>query len=189
MWDCAFWPQPPPLIVQPLIHESIQFFTYLNRDFWQRQQDKHNYSTAVLASSVGLIEQQVPLFDSMFFEWFVKRVLALTRDRALEMGADWGADRMWCSAANTYALKVLNWTVPAGTAPPPGTGPGTSGLRSSRSKAGIPVWERMNLNITACAVIVAAAPIRHLDTKSMYYLRNCTIEIHFFVNFSLRTGT
>jgi hypothetical protein len=24
VWDCAFWPQPPPLIVQPLVLESIQ---------------------------------------------------------------------------------------------------------------------------------------------------------------------
>ena len=115
----------------------------------------------MLASSVGLIEQQVPLFDSMFFEWFVKRVLALTRDKALELGADWGADRVWCSAANAYALKVLNWTIPEGPAPSPAE-PET--LFKTRRKA---VWELMNFNITACAVIVEAAPIRHLDTRSM----------------------
>ena len=135
-----------------------QFFTYLNLDFWQRQQRKNKYSSAVLASSVGLIEQQVPLFNSMFFEWFVKRVLALTREKALEMGADWGADRVWCSAANAYALKVLNWTVPEGPAPSRQSPP------KKRRKA---VWDLMNLNITSCAVIVAAPPISHLDTRSM----------------------
>ena len=146
------------ILLQNNAINAIQFFTYLNLDFWQRQQQKNNYSSIVLASSVGLIEQQVPLFNSMFFEWFVKRVLALTRDKALEMGADWGADRIWCSAANAYALKVLNWTIPEGPAP---------SLPSNPIKRSKEVWDRMNLNITSCAVIVAAAPIRHLDTRSM----------------------
>ena len=102
-----------------ILKTKLQFFTYLNLDFWQRQQLKNNYSSIVLASSVGLIEQQVPLFiNSMFFEWFLKRVIALTRDKALEMGADWGADRIWCSAAIAYALKVLNWIIPAPSAAP-----------------------------------------------------------------------
>ena len=49
-WDCSFHPYPPPLIVQPLIAESKQFFSYLNFDYWEKE---------VIASEVWLVEQQV----------------------------------------------------------------------------------------------------------------------------------
>ena len=121
-----------------------------------------NYSTAVLASksSVGLIEQQVPLFDSMFFEGFVKRMLALTRDRAVEMWADWGADRMWCSAANMYVLKVLKTGQYSRHGLRPA--PVQKCLVFNTVKARRTSWERVNLNISY-AVIAAAAPVRLLE--------------------------
>lgn len=102
-WDCAF--ERRPLIVQPLIIESNQYLEYVNLKPWAT-----NY-TDVIASNVGYVEQQVPAFDSVFFTWFVKRVLSQTHDIALQYAMDWGHDRSWCNAANMYAREVLHWPV------------------------------------------------------------------------------
>jgi hypothetical protein len=53
VWNCAFWPQPPPLLVQPLIAESTQLFEYVNKRAWIT-----GGRDTVIASSVGLVEQQ-----------------------------------------------------------------------------------------------------------------------------------
>jgi len=103
-WDCSF--EKRPLIVQPLIAESNQYLSYVNLKSWA------NDSRAdVIASTVGYVEQQVPAFDSIFFTWFVKRVLSQTKDIALQYAMDWGHDRSWCNAANMYAREVLHWPV------------------------------------------------------------------------------
>lgn len=104
LWNCAFLPLPPPLIVQPLIAESNQYFRFVNYNTWQTGRRK-----SVIATGVGLVEQQVPLFDSIFFQWFVRRVLVWTRDYSLNYGVDWGHDRSWCRAANAYAIEVLKY--------------------------------------------------------------------------------
>ncbi len=102
-WACAF--PASPLVVQPLIYESNQYINYLNLKSWRR-----GARNQIVASAVGLIEQQVPLFDAVFFEWFVKRVLAQTYNIALHHGVDWGHDRSWCNAAAMYAKYVLNYS-------------------------------------------------------------------------------
>lgn len=107
VWDCAFNNQPPPLIVQPVISQDTQYFQYVWIKSW--------HDTGVLASATGLVEQQVPIFDSIFFEWFVKRVLSHTRMYGLEYGVDWGHDRSWCNAAYMYGREVLKW--PGGSVP------------------------------------------------------------------------
>ena len=101
-WKCAF--KPRPLIVQPLIAENNQYLVYVNEKPWMEEP-----YTQVIASTVGYIEQQVPLFDSLFFEWFVRRVLSQTKDTALQYAMDWGHDRSWCNAAQMYAREVLHW--------------------------------------------------------------------------------
>ena len=108
VWNCGF--SPPPLIVQPLIAESNQYINYLNLNSWNTSRAGRS---KVVASAVGLVEQQVPLFDSIFFEWFVRRVLSLTKPTALYHGVDWGHDRSWCNAARMYAEQVLNYSAPA----------------------------------------------------------------------------
>ena len=100
IWDCSF-SQQKPLITQPVIAESTQFFEFVNADHWKGKD--------YIASGVGLIEQQVPFFDAIFFEWFVRRVLIYTMEKALALGADCGHDRSWCNAAKMYGQFVLGW--------------------------------------------------------------------------------
>ena len=107
-WQCSL--QPLPLIVQPLVYESNQYINYLNLNSWKKGKRKD-----VVASAVGLVEQQVPFFDALFFEWFVRRVLSQTRDLALEKGVDWGHDRSWCNAAKMYSVHVLHHRANAST--------------------------------------------------------------------------
>lgn len=51
---CAFSPYSAPLISQPLIAESNQYFRYVNFNSWQRDSLR-----PVIASETGLVEQQV----------------------------------------------------------------------------------------------------------------------------------
>ena len=101
VWDCAFRHQSPPLITQAVVAEDTQFFDFVSERSWR---DKN-----IVATASGLVEQQAPLFDSIFFEWFVKRVLKSTYQYALEYGVDWGHDRSWCNAAAMYSVEVLGW--------------------------------------------------------------------------------
>lgn len=101
-WQCAF--QPRPLIVQPLIRESNQYLIYVNEKPWMEGK-----WADVKATTVGYIEQQVPLFDSIFFTWFVRRVLSQTKEYSIQYGIDWGHDRSWCNAAKMYVRDVLHW--------------------------------------------------------------------------------
>ena len=99
VWSCAFHPFAAPLVVQPLIAESNQYFSFVGIKAWTGK--------GVVASASGIIEQQVPMFDAVFFEWFVKRCLSLTKQDAINAGVDWGGDRSWCNAAKMYGREVL----------------------------------------------------------------------------------
>jgi hypothetical protein len=101
LWKCAFYPDKAPLIVQPLIAENTQYLRYVNARAWTKG--------GVIASGSGLVEQQCPAFDAVFFEWFLRRVLPLPRRVVLQNGVDWGHDRTWCNAARMYASEVLRW--------------------------------------------------------------------------------
>jgi hypothetical protein len=101
-WNCGL--HPPPLVVQPTIFESNQYINYLNKNSW-----KKGDRSKVIACGVGLVEQQVPFFDAVYFEWFVRRVLSQTKETALNYGVDWGHDRSWCNAARMYSKYVLNY--------------------------------------------------------------------------------
>jgi hypothetical protein len=104
-WDCAL--RPPPLITQPLVFESNQHISYLNLNSWKNVGGKDGRK--VIASEVGFVEQQVPVFDSAFFDWYIRRVLNVTLNAALTHGVDWGGDRSWCAAAHMYAVQVLQY--------------------------------------------------------------------------------
>lgn len=102
IWNCGFAYR--PLVVQPLIAENNQYIPYVNAHPW-----RNHTRAGVLASTVGYVEQQVPAMDSMFFEWYVRRVLSQTKELAVQYAMDWGHDRSWCNAAAMYAHEVLRW--------------------------------------------------------------------------------
>jgi hypothetical protein len=149
-WDCSFPNQPPPLIVQPLVDESTQFFNFVSVAAWE--------NITCVSSAAGYVEQQVPLFDAQFFEWFVRRVLSQTRDFALERGVDWGHDRSWCSAASSYAEEVLQW------------GPRFVGnaLRGNGTTSKVAAYH-------VCGIITSTS-IHHLNTRSMAFKRNNRVD-------------
>jgi hypothetical protein len=102
-WDCSF--NPPPLITQPLIVESNQYITFANMKAWHGVVGSNGRK--VLVPEVAFIEQQAPIFDSAFFDWFIRRVLAMSKEMALTFGVDWGGDSAWCNAAKAYAILAL----------------------------------------------------------------------------------
>lgn len=109
---CGFKGDLPPLIAQPLIVERTQYFPFVHAEFWQRLGRK------VYAASTGLVEQQVPFFDSLFLEWYIDHVLSQTREVALRQGVDQSHDRTWCRAATMYSAVVrkANYTEHGGGA-------------------------------------------------------------------------
>lgn len=70
-WNCAFHPNPPPLIVQALVAENTQYFPFVTVKGWGNK--------PLTAVATGLVEQQIPAFDSVFFEWFLKRVISIPK--------------------------------------------------------------------------------------------------------------
>ena len=68
-WECAF--KYRPLVVQPLIAENNQYIPFVNEGRWRTPAYE-----GVIASTSGYIEQQVPSFDAVFFEWYIRRVLS-----------------------------------------------------------------------------------------------------------------
>jgi len=103
--DCAFSPSPPPLVSQPLIAESTQDFNYLNYNSWKNQ-IKHK---GIVAVQSPFIEQQVPYFNSLFFQWLIQYVLPPSFPLARQTESSWGPDNIWCGAAKTFASKVLGY--------------------------------------------------------------------------------
>lgn len=134
LWGCAFGTH-APLVVQAVVAENTQFLGYMNARAWR--------GSGVVASASGLVEQQCPAFDSIFFEWLLARVLPLPRDVVRSNGVDWGHDRTWCNAAQMYAQHVLHY---------PSSSPGPD---ASRPYLG------------ACAVLPGADPVHHLNFRSM----------------------
>lgn len=103
---CAFWPDEPPLVVQPLIKQDTQYFPYVHLSVWMRYSKLHKGRP--LAATVGLVEQQVPFFHTPFLEWYIRSVLGVITHIALELGVDQSLDKTWCRAAHMYRKVVLN---------------------------------------------------------------------------------
>lgn len=98
--DCVF--NHPPLVVQPQItRNTISKLLYTST--WEGSND-------ILAAKTFIVEQQTPIFDARFFEWFVNRLLNVTFDLHILHGNDWGADMTWCTAALFYGREVLGWS-------------------------------------------------------------------------------
>lgn len=99
IWDCAFYPSHPPMIVQGLLAEPTQYFPFVHYSEWQ----KHGNLTSVIASGTDFVEQQMPAFDSMFLFWFIEHAMVYFLSAAFHYETDWGADGHWCSAARSFA--------------------------------------------------------------------------------------
>lgn len=101
-WDCIT--EYPPMVSQPLIFESTQYFRWVNANFWEKKFLKDIYLNEIL-----YIEQQIPAFDAKFFQWFTASVISRVKTDIINNGADWGQDRTWCPAGRAYAQLVLGF--------------------------------------------------------------------------------
>jgi hypothetical protein len=102
IWDCAFWPAHPPLVVQGLVYENTQNIKYVEWDYWKKNEN----SSSVIAAKSKFIEQQIPAFDSHFLYWFIDYVLAQWHEQYLHYQTDWGIDGLWCGAGFHFAHQV-----------------------------------------------------------------------------------
>ena len=64
---------PPPLISQPLIYENTQTYKYLNRNTWDKYQNKNKVKYALVES--GFIEIQAPVIDTQYFIWYLDTII------------------------------------------------------------------------------------------------------------------
>lgn len=140
LWDCAFWPDQPPIVVQPLVNPFNAAYAFLGVQGWAEQALGQGGAGRgnVLAAGTGFIELQAPLMDARFLSWFLRFIVVPMLRPLHILGADWGFDDLFCTAAANYDL------------------------------ASRPLMDSMarGRNVT-CAVIVGGSSIRHLDRKAL----------------------
>ncbi|RYH20975.1 hypothetical protein EON65_21895 [archaeon] len=95
---CAF--HTPPLVSQPLIQQSTQFYRYLLRRSWGH--------TNTLASTVGFVELQASYFHTHYLEWFILAFIVPLANPMYILGSDWGVDEMYCTAARQYKAIMVS---------------------------------------------------------------------------------
>lgn len=87
-----------PLLMQPLVAGSTQTYPFLNHDAW-----RNSNATDLLAVGSHFIEMQLPIIDAAFLQWFINHVVKPAGASAHILGADWGLDSLFCSAAGLFA--------------------------------------------------------------------------------------
>jgi hypothetical protein len=102
-------PKKPLLIVQPTLYENTQIQASYSRNFWFKKDTNEPIYPNVILGVHWMIEQQMPMFDASFLEWFIEFVIVpLKRPRAV-LCNDWGMEASWCMAAFHYARNVLHY--------------------------------------------------------------------------------
>lgn len=109
IWECAFYPLPPPLIAQGLVNVNTQFYPFVHYDTWHLSSNV----SSVIATATDLVEQQMPAFDSLFLLWFIQHVMVYTRSESLRLETDWGPDGFWCGSVRAFAHHVYEVKKPS----------------------------------------------------------------------------
>jgi hypothetical protein len=141
--DCAFWPDPPPLVAPTTILESSQRYAFANQHSWR--------GSGVVATSSDFIEVQMPILNATFFDWFVRYVIT-PMGRAVSESSffvDAGVDSMFCNSASIYAAHAL-------------FGESSLSLNSSRSYVHCAVF-------TAESMAVSHANMQSLPRDATFY--------------------
>ncbi len=129
-----------PIISQPVVADDTQFFPTLNAGYWNKSGLGIGKQAKFLAQQVRIIEQQMPIFQADFFEWYVDQIMRPWVPVSLVLEATWGFDTTWCGAAEDYAL-----------------------FRAGESTLGANYYSKYNVSRpAACAVLLATHPVRHL---------------------------
>eukprot|EP01040_Poterioochromonas_malhamensis_P007718 gene7718-8336_t len=98
---------PPPIISQPLIHESGNIHRYHNYNRWKDL----SYLKNILLTETPFIEQQAPFLDALFFEWFLRSIIIPAQSSIRATESAWGVDCVWCTAAYYFAKDVLGYNM------------------------------------------------------------------------------
>ncbi len=98
-----------PLVLQPLIADNTQPYTYLNANTWAfvNEKERQNHKRTVRTSSTGFIEIQTPIFNTYFLEFYIMSFLTPMIQPTHILGADWGFDETFCKAAKFFAKTSL----------------------------------------------------------------------------------
>ena len=92
-----------PIISQPLIWQKTQAAQFgVNAMQWM----SCDWERTKFAATT-FVEQQVPLFDSDFFRWFMStKAVAFLSEYQRALPIDWGVDHLWCGAAMLFATRT-----------------------------------------------------------------------------------
>lgn len=172
-WACAFRAG-PPLVAQPALHGD-KGRTERSQNFWvfnyarEWQPEGRVSAVGALAVHTYYVEQQAPIFDPGFLQWFVGGVGRRLAAMQLAAGADLATDQLWCRAAGRYAqLAVVNHQKRAAIIAKAaqrrpmhrGGRPATNALLQPASAAAASTLRR-----TSCAVI--PVPFRHRNRATI----------------------
>jgi hypothetical protein len=133
-----------PYISQPLIHHHTQFYDYLNQQSWEHRPD-------IIVSETGFIEIQTPIFHTGFLNWYLRNIVGRVLWQVHTLGADWGFDQTFCTAARLYAEEEALYH-----------------YRNCNKTAEITdkVRKEIRSKLRACTIIVDGPPVHHHDWKA-----------------------
>lgn len=106
--DQGILPHKPLLIAQTTLVPWTQATPFFHMKFWMKEEIRSKYPAGI----VGIhwyIEQQMPIFDSVFFEWFITYVIMPSNILSAALCNNWGAEHIWCMAALDYAVRRLGY--------------------------------------------------------------------------------
>lgn len=93
----------PLLVAQPLVSPNTQDRTSVSFSQWYVEERLLAENEAVQVQYTGFVEQQAPLFDTEYFEWYTTMIIEPMRHTHLQWQSGWGPGHTNCKAAESYA--------------------------------------------------------------------------------------
>lgn len=84
-----------PLIMQPCLHENTQWVPTFSSNYWYHRDGRSKHKDAV-GGRVGFIEQQMPIFETIFFSWYLNYVIFPLQNVTTILRSNWGIESLWC---------------------------------------------------------------------------------------------
>ena len=108
IWDCGY-DNIPPLIIQPNIYQLNNGFSShieLSYQYWKEY--TNDFHAKVLSFHTYFIEEQVPFYDTKYFEWYLINIYPLVFDIHAMYSSDWYFDVFQCHSAYLYGYHFIN---------------------------------------------------------------------------------
>ena len=106
IWDCGF-DNSPPLIIQPNIYQTHGFSSHIELSYNYWKEYTNDFKASVKSFRSYFVEEQVPFYDTKYFEWYLINIYPLVYEIHAIYGSDWYADVFQCQCALVYGKAFI----------------------------------------------------------------------------------